>query len=164
MGTLISEINEILSHPFEGSVEEFVRSKLTPESKTVFDFLPGSISEQLLLDRDPHGNVQVAKIDTEKLLILLLQKELETRQAAGTYMGRFKPQAHYFGYEGRCALPTNFDSSYCYALGLNAAVLIKEGVNGYMSCVNNLLDNNPQNWKAAGCPLPTMMGMERRKG
>lgn len=106
----------------------------------------------------------MAKIDTEKLLILLLKNELERRQTAGEYKGRFSPQAHYFGYEGRCALPTNFDSSYCYALGLNAAVLIKEGVNGYMSCVKNLLDQNPLNWSAAGCPLPTMMGIERRKG
>ena len=164
MGNLIAEINEILSHPFEGDVEAFVQSKLTPESLQVFKFLPSSISEQLLLDRDPHGNVQVAKIDTEKLLILLMQQELEKRKNEGTYNGTFNPQAHYFGYEGRCALPSNFDSSYCYALGINAAVLIKEGVNGYMSCVKNLTERDPANWVAAGCPLPTMMGIERRKG
>jgi diphosphate-dependent phosphofructokinase len=164
MGTLIAEINEILSHPFEGEVAAFVESKLTPDSKRVFNFLPDAISEQLLLDRDPHGNVQVAKIDTEKLLILLMQQELEKRASNGLYGGRFSPQAHYFGYEGRCALPSNFDSSYCYALGLNAAVLVKEGVNGYMSCITNLADKNPSNWVAAGCPLPTMMGIERRKG
>ena len=164
MGELIAEINEIVSHPYEGDVAKFVQSKLTPTSKEVFDFLPESISEQLLLDRDPHGNVQVAKIDTEKLLILLMQQELERRKTAGTYSGSFNPQAHYFGYEGRCALPTNFDSSYCYALGLNAAVLIRSGINGYMSCIKNLVDKNPTNWVAAGCPLPTMMGLERRKG
>lgn len=108
--------------------------------------------------------MQVAKIDTEKLLILLMQQELERRKTAGTYGGRFSPQAHYFGYEGRCALPSNFDASYCYALGLNATVLIRSGVNGYMSCIKNLTDKNPRNWIAAGCPLPTMMGIERRKG
>ena len=93
-----------------------------------------------------------------------MQQQLEARKNSGSYAGSFKPQAHYFGYEGRCALPSNFDSSYCYALGLNAAVLIREGVNGYMSCVKNLTDKNPQNWIAAGCPLPKMMGIERRKG
>ena len=93
-----------------------------------------------------------------------MQQELEKRKNEGQYNGNFNPQAHYFGYEGRCALPSNFDSSYCYALGINAAVLIKEGVNGYMSCVKNLTDRDPANWVAAGCPLPTMMGIERRKG
>ena len=118
----------------------------------------------MLLDRDPHGNVQVSKIDTEKLLILLVKKELEVRAADGRFAGKFQPKSHFFGYEGRCALPSNFDSQYCYSLGLNAAVLIKQGVSGYMSCVNNLTDKDPSNWTASGCPLPTMMHLERRHG
>ena len=116
------------------------------------------------MDRDPHGNVQVSKIDTEKLLILLLKQELKTRAEDGQYSGTFVPQSHFFGYEGRCALPSNFDSQYCYSLGLNAAVLVREGLSGYMSCIKNLTDKNPANWEAAGCPLPTMMGIERRHG
>ena len=94
----------------------------------------------------------------------MVKKELEIRKADNRYNGTFKPQSHFFGYEGRCALPSNFDSQYCYSLGLNAAVLIREGVSGYMSCVNNLTDKDPANWTAAGCPLPTMMQLERRSG
>jgi pyrophosphate--fructose-6-phosphate 1-phosphotransferase len=164
MGTLIGEINEILSKPFEGAIREHVNNNLTKNSHDLFNFLPSSISNQLLLDRDPHGNVQVSKIDTEKLLILLLQTELRNRRQENDYNGTFKPLSNFFGYEGRCALPSNFDSQYCYSLGLNAAVLIREGVTGYMSCVKNLTDKNPCNWQAAGCPLPTMMGIERRHG
>ncbi len=126
--------------------------------------MPKAIQDQLLLDRDPHGNVQVSKIDTERLLILLLRDELDQRAQDGTYKGQFFPQAHFFGYEGRCALPSNFDSQYCYALGLNAAVLIRAGATGYMSCVKNIYDRDYKNWVAAGCPLPTMMNVERRKG
>jgi diphosphate--fructose-6-phosphate 1-phosphotransferase len=137
---------------------------LSPDSKALFELLPKSIANQLLLDRDPHGNVQVSKIDTERLLILLMRDELDARAAAGTYKGVFYPQAHFFGYEGRCALPSNFDSQYCYALGLNAAVLLKEGASGYMSCVKGISNRDPTTWVAAGCPLPTMMNIERRKG
>ena len=164
MAVLISEINELVSREFSGDIREYVSSNLTTASADLFSFLPQGISQQLLLDRDPHGNVQVSKIDTEKLLILLVKKELELRQAENKYSGKFLPQSHFFGYEGRCALPSNFDSQYCYSLGLNAAVLIREGVNGYMSCVKNLTDKNPTNWLAAGCPLPTMMHVERRAG
>ena len=108
--------------------------------------------------------MQVSKIDTEKLLILLVKKELELRQSENNYSGKFLPQSHFFGYEGRCALPSNFDSQYCYSLGLNAAVLIREGVSGYMSCVKNLTEKDPSKWTAAGCPLPTMMHLEKRHG
>jgi diphosphate--fructose-6-phosphate 1-phosphotransferase len=153
-----------LSKPFEGDITEYVLGKLTAESKALFEFLPKSISSQLLLDRDPHGNVQVSKIDTERLLILLVRPELEKRAAAGTYKGSFYPQAHFFGYEGRCALPSTFDSQYCYSLGLNAAVLLLQGLTGYMSCVKGVGDRDPTKWVAAGCPLPTMMNIERRKG
>lgn len=164
VAVLIGEINELVAREFEGDIREYVVASLTETSQALFNFLPPSISQQLLLDRDPHGNVQVSKIDTEKLLILLVKKELELRQSQNTYSGSFKPQSHFFGYEGRCALPSNFDSQYCYSLGLNAAVLIREGVSGYMSCVKNLTDKNPSNWTAAGCPLPTMMHLERRAG
>lgn len=90
--------------------------------------------------------------------------ELENRTQDGTYQGIFSPQSHFFGYEGRCALPSNFDSQYCYALGMNAAVLIREGASGYMSCVKNLGERDSSKWLCAGTPLPTMMGIERRKG
>jgi diphosphate--fructose-6-phosphate 1-phosphotransferase len=161
---LIKEINEILSKPVEGNITEFVLSNLSNESNTLFKFLPNSISEQLLLDRDPHGNVQVAKIDTERLLILLLQTELENRKKEGKYVGKFSPQSHYFGYEGRCALPSYFDTEYCYGLGYNAGALVSLGLNGYMSVLRHLSKENPSNWIPAGCPLMTMMGVERRKG
>lgn len=162
MNVLISEINEILSVEAQGDIRAFVIEKLTQVSKTLFEILPDAIAEQLLLDRDPHGNVQVAKIDTEKLLILMLKAELKRRDQ--NLAAKFKPQSHYFGYEGRCAIPSNFDSQYCYCIGLNAAVLIREGASGFMSCIKNLEDKDARNWIAAGCPLPTMMGVERRKG
>mmetsp|Transcript_1163 Transcript_1163/g.2127 ORF Transcript_1163/g.2127 Transcript_1163/m.2127 type:complete len:555 (-) Transcript_1163:2011-3675(-) len=161
---LITEINEILAHEFKGDIEEFVCSKLSDSSRSLFKKLPSSVSNQLLLDRDPHGNVQVSKIDTEKLLILLVIQELENRRRAGIYKSNFKPQSHFFGYEGRCALPSNFDSSYCYAIGMNAAFLMMSKCAGYMSCIKNLGDSNAENWVAAGCPPPAMMGIERRKG
>jgi diphosphate--fructose-6-phosphate 1-phosphotransferase len=161
---LISEINEILSAEFTGDIQTYVLSKLSESSRALFNRLPSSVSSQLLLDRDPHGNVQVSKIDTERLLILMAIEELDHRKKAGIYKSTFKPQSHFFGYEGRCALPSNFDSSYCYALGMNAAVLMLNKCSGYMSCVKNLGDPNPSNWIAAGCPLPSMMGIERRKG
>ena len=165
MGSLIGEINEILSEEFEGDMKTHLMAKLTETSKALFNFLPDSISSQLLLDRDPHGNVQVAKIDTEKLLILLLNKELKARESKDlTCFSNFHPKSHYFGYEGRCAIPSNFDSQYCYCIGLNGALLIKSGASGYMSCVKNLNDKDPRRWVIAGTPLPTMMGVERRKG
>jgi len=108
--SLISQINELLSKPFEGDIREYVSKHLSFESKAVFSLLPMQISDQLLLDRDPHGNVQVSKIETEKLLILLLMNELENRVKDGKYKGPFKSQSHFFGYEGRCALPSNLDS------------------------------------------------------
>jgi len=110
MGVLIADINEILAKEFEGEIEDHILKSLSPKNKELFENLPKAISSQLLLDRDPHGNVQVAKIDTERLLILTVMRELEKREADGTYKGVFTPQSHYFGYEGRCALPSNFDS------------------------------------------------------
>ncbi len=162
---LIKEINEILSKPTDNdNIKDYVLANLSADSKKLFKFLPKAISEQLLLDRDPHGNVQVAKIDTERLLILLLQEELEKRKKEGIYKGKFSPQSHYFGYEGRCALPSYFDSEYCYGLGYNAGALVSLGFNGYMSVLRGLHNENPSEWIPAGCPLMTMMNVERRKG
>ena len=161
---LISEINEILANEFTEEIEAYVLSKLTESSRALFNSLPKSISNQLLLDRDPHGNVQVSKIDTERLLILLVMRELENRRRSGVYCGQFKPQSHFFGYEGRCAIPSNFDSQYCYSIGMNASYLMLKGCNGYMSCVKDLGNPDASQWVAAGCPLPAMMGIERRKG
>jgi hypothetical protein len=108
--------------------------------------------------------VQVSKIDTERLLILLVMRELENRRRSSVYKGQFRPQSHFFGYEGRCALPTNFDSQYCYSIGMNAVHLMFNKCSGYMSCIKNLGERDPTKWVAAGCPLPAMMGIERRKG
>lgn len=119
-----------------------------------------NISEQLLLDRDPHGNVQVAKIETEKLIIDLVIEQLRSNP---DYKGEFSPQSNYFGYEGRCAFPTNFDCDYCYSLGVNAGAIIETGHTGLMSCIRNL-NNEPEEWLAGGYPLITMMDLEVRKG
>lgn len=164
MNVLIKEINEIVSNSIESeNLKEFILKNLTGNSKKLFEFLPKAISDQLLLDRDPHGNVQVAKIDTERLLILLLQSELATRKNSGNFKGKFSPQSHYYGYEGRCALPSFFDTEYCYSLGYNASALVSLGLNGYMSVIRGL-KNSPENWIPGGCPLMTMMNVERRKG
>ena len=165
MKPLISQINDLFGE--DNLIEDpraYVLSKLTPENKTLFEFLPKAIADQLLFDRDAHGNVPVSKIETEILMILLCQKELRERTAKGEYKGKFQPQSHFFGYEGRCALPSNFDAQYCYAIGRTAASLISLNYSGYMAINKNLEDKNPKNWIAAGCPLPTMMGLERRKG
>ena len=164
MGRLISEINEIVAKEFTGDIEDHILSSLSDTNKDLFESLPLAIKSQLLLDRDPHGNVQVAKIDTERLLILTVMRELDKLRTAGSYSGVFTPQSHYFGYEGRCALPSNFDSQYCYAIGQNAAFLMMKKKSGYMSCIKNLGEHDPTKWTAAGCPLPAMMGVERRKG
>jgi diphosphate--fructose-6-phosphate 1-phosphotransferase len=163
---LIQQINELLAEKTltVDEARKLVCSSVTPEAKKVFDYIPDQISQQLLLDRDPHGNVQVSKIETEKLFILLIKIELSKREKAGQYNGNFVPNAHFFGYEGRCALPSNFDSQYCYSLGKNASVLVQQKLSGYMSCVRGVSSNHPSEWVAAATPLPTMMGLERRHG
>jgi len=157
---LIAEINDLLA---SGATVETCPDRLTPESRAVFDIVPPAIQMQLMLDRDPHGNVQVAKIETEKLIAGAVAAELENLKAAGTYTGSFKAEYHSFGYEGRCALPSLFDANYCYALGYNAAALLACGETGMMSSVRNL-DAPIEAWECGGVPTTMMMNIERRHG
>ena len=129
----------------------------------VFAILPESIQQQLFLERDPHGNVQVSLIESEKLFSALVKAKLEERRKAGTYNGKFSALHHFFGYEGRCAFPSNFDADYCYSLGYNAFMLIQYGYNGYLSKVANL-SKPAEEWTAGGMPITKMMNMERRHG
>jgi pyrophosphate--fructose-6-phosphate 1-phosphotransferase len=131
---LISELNEVLA---EGNVDEEGQWKknLKKETLEIFEFLPQTIQEQLMLERDPHGNVQVAKIETEKMLIQMVETELEKKKTEGTYEREFMGKSHFFGYEGRCGLPTNFDATYCYALGYGAGSLLQSGKTGLISSV-----------------------------
>lgn len=169
---LIAEINELLAgektQEFNalGSWEEkyaFIEKGLSAKAMEVFAILPVGIQQQLFLERDPHGNVQVSLIESEKLFAALVQDKLAQRKAAGTYKGKFSPLTHFFGYEGRCAFPSNFDSDYCYALGYNACMLIAYGYTGYLSKVSNLSAPAEQ-WVAGGMPITKMMNIERRNG
>ena len=167
---LIAELNDLLAK----SAEEFAKvdaadqrqwiiAHLSEENAKVYESLPAGVARQLSLDRDPHGNVQVSLIETEKLLSELVAKRLEEMRAEGRFNGKFASLHHFFGYEGRCADPSNFDADYCYALGFNAACLIRAGVTGYMSSVRNLTKPSVQ-WVAGGIPITMMMNMERRHG
>ena len=170
MKTLIAELNELLSDNedfialnTDEEKREYVKGMLTPESTDVYRSLPKGIAKQLTLDRDPHGNVQVSLIETEKLLIEMVAKRLAQLKAEGKYKGKFSAINHFFGYEGRCAIPSNFDADYTYSLGYTASILISEGKTGYMSSVRNL--NAPASeWIAGGVPITMMMNMERRHG
>jgi diphosphate-dependent phosphofructokinase len=141
----------------------FVSQKLSSEAAEVFVSLPVDIQKQLLMDRDPHGNVQVSRIETEKLLISMVGERLAHMKKAGTYTGSFSHQNHFFGYEGRCAFPSNFDADYCYSLGYTAFLLIAYGCSGYISSVTNLTAPAAE-WKAGGIPITMMMNMEQRHG
>lgn len=170
MKVLIQQLNDILaghSEELEGLIEseklERIASYLEPSEAELFLSLPKNIALQLSLDRDSHGNVQVSLIDTEMLLAEMVGKRLAQLAEEGEYSGKFATQHHFFGYEGRCADPTNFDADYCYALGYNATMLINSGVTGYMSSVRNLTDK-PENWIAGGIPITMMMNMEKRAG
>ena len=136
---------------------------MSKQSFAAFDALPEPIADQFLADRDPHGNVQVSRIDTEKLLALSVGKRLAEMKKEGTYCGKFSSYTHFFGYEGRCAFPSNFDADYCYALGYNAFILIAGGLTGYLSSVRNLV-KSAKDWTAGGVPLTMMMNMEQRHG
>ncbi len=168
---LISEINDIVA-TYEAefgalsstpSKIAFVEDKLTDASKKVFNSLPQSIEAQLLLDRDPHGNVQVSLIETENLLIETVRKRLAQLKKEGKFNGKFSTQHHFFGYEGRCAFPSNFDADYCYSLGYNAYMLLSAGLTGYLSSVTNLSEP-AEKWQAGGIPITMMMNMEQRHG
>lgn len=168
VGRLIAELNDIIAkYADEFAVSDdkraFVLSKLSAENAETYESLPLGVARQLTLDRDPHGNVQVSLIETEKLLSEMVGKRLEAMRAEGKYDGKFSPLHHFFGYEGRCADPSNFDADYCYALGFNAACLINAGVTGYMSSVRNLVKPAVQ-WVPGGIPITMMMNMERRNG
>lgn len=169
---LIAEINELLAGakadafnalPTWAEKYEFIKNGLTKESFEVFDILPQGIQQQLFLERDPHGNVQVSLIESEKLFSALVADKLAQRKAAGTYTGKFNPLHHFFGYEGRCAFPSNFDADYCYSLGYNAFMLIQYGYTGYLSKISNL-SNPASEWVAGGMPITKMMNIERRHG
>ena len=169
---LIAEINELLAGektaqfnalPTWKEKYAFIENGLTKESMAVFAILPESIQQQLFLERDPHGNVQVSLIESEKLFAALVGENLKARKAAGTYNGKFSTLHHFLGYEGRCAFPSNFDADYCYSLGYNAAMLIQYGVTGYLSKVSNL-QAPAEEWVAGGMPITKMMNMERRNG
>jgi len=160
---LISEINDKLATPGVEATEQSILAALSPENAESFNYLPGFIRAQLLLDRDPHGNVQVAKIETEKLLAATIQAELEVRGKNGTYRGTFSPQFHSYGYEGRSGFPTIFDASYCYALGATAAGLLVNGCTGLIASVKNLLAPIKE-WHCGGVPITSLCVIERRKG
>ena len=172
MKDLISSLND-LTHELETdqayqnvrSEEKFkiIASKLDENNAKLFLSLPALIKAQLLMDRDPHGNVQVSRIETEKLLIEMIRTRLNELKDEGVYVGKFSDQAHFFGYEGRCAFPSNFDADYCYSLGFNAFALINFGLTGYLSSVKNLI-KPAKEWVAGGVPLTMMMNMEKRHG
>ena len=165
---LIAQLNDVLALPEvkEMGREEqidFAKSHLTEENLAVFNSLPTGVARQLALDRDPHGNVQVSLIETEKLLSTMVAQKLERMKKKGEYSGKFSALHHFFGYEGRCAAPSNFDADYCYALGTSAAQLIANGKTGYMAIVKNTTAP-AEEWVAGGVPITMMMNMERRNG
>uniref|UniRef100_A0A803NZH4 Pyrophosphate--fructose 6-phosphate 1-phosphotransferase subunit beta n=1 Tax=Cannabis sativa TaxID=3483 RepID=A0A803NZH4_CANSA len=160
--TTYHELNEILAHEVVDEDGQW-KKKLADQSLQLFEFLPPAIQEQLMLERDPHGNVQVAKIETEKMLIQMVETELEKRSQAGAYKGGFQGQSHFFRYEGRCGLPTNFDSTYCYALGYGAGALLHSGKTGLISSVGNLAAP-VEEWTVSGTALTSLMDVERRHG
>ncbi|MCR5724537.1 MAG: diphosphate--fructose-6-phosphate 1-phosphotransferase [Treponema sp.] len=143
--------------------KKWLVTKLSPEAYHTLDQLPAELAEQFLGLRDPHGNILVSQIEIEKLFIILIRDYLEGMTGAGTYKGTFAPIAEFYGYEGRSAFPSNFDATYCYALGLTAFELIANGANGYLACVKNLARPSTE-WSAGGVPLTMMMNMEERKG
>ncbi len=165
---LIAQLNDVLAMPEAKNLDrhesiDFVKAHLTEANLTVFNSLPTGVARQLALDRDPHGNVQVSLIETEKLLSTMVAQKLEKMKKEGKYTGKFSALHHFFGYEGRCAAPSNFDADYCYALGTSAAQLIANGKTGYMAIVKNTTAPAEQ-WIAGGVPITMMMNMEKRNG
>ena len=165
---LIAQLNDVLAQPEaknlgRSELIDFAKSHLSDSNLEVFNSLPTNVARQLALDRDPHGNVQVSLIETEKLLSTMVAQKLDRRKKVGKYVGKFAAQHHFFGYEGRCAAPSNYDADYCYALGTSAAQLIANGKTGYMAIVKNTTKPAEQ-WIAGGVPITMMMNMERRAG
>ena len=169
---LIAELNEVLTDPATGESREFanaeeqiafVKSSIAPENLAILESLPADVARQLCLDRDPHGNVQVSLIETEKLLSRMVATKLDAWKKEGKFNGKFSAQHHFFGYEGRCAAPSNYDADYCYSLGYNASRLIANGKTGYMSIIKNTTAPAAE-WIAGGVPITMMMNMERRNG
>jgi pyrophosphate--fructose-6-phosphate 1-phosphotransferase len=170
MKSLIAELNDFLAH---NQVEfdairrsmrrEYIIHKLSKENSKIYESLPSTVASQLTLDRDPHGNVQVSLIETEKLLAEMVNKKLQDWKKEGKYNGTFSTINHFFGYEGRCAAPSNFDADYCYSLGYTASLLIAAGKTGYMASIRNTTAPASQ-WIAGGIPITMMLNMERRHG
>ena len=169
---LIAELNEVLTDTATGEPRAFddaeaqigfVKTHIAAENLAVLESLPADVARQLCLDRDPHGNVQVSLIETEKLLSRMVATRLAAWKKEGSYTGSFNPQHHFFGYEGRCAAPSNYDADYCYSLGFNASRLIANGKTGYMSVIRNTTAPAAE-WVAGGVPITMMMNMERRNG
>ena len=170
IGRLIQELNDLLAaHGADyrdldkQAQREYILAHLSKENAATFATLPEGVARQLSLDRDPHGNVQVSLIETEKLISEMVAAKLAEWKKEGKYTGKFAPQHHFFGYEGRCAAPSNFDADYCYALGTSASYLIANGKTGYMAIVKNTTAGTDE-WKAGGVPITMMMNMERRNG
>ncbi len=169
---LIAELNEVLTDPATGESREFasadeqisfVKGAIAADNLAVLESLPADVARQLCLDRDPHGNVQVSLIETEKLLSRMVADKLAQWKEEGKFCGKFSAQHHFFGYEGRCAAPSNYDADYCYSLGFNASRLIANGKTGYMSVIKNTTAPAAE-WIAGGVPITMMMNMERRNG
>ena len=165
---LIAQLNDVLALPEAKGLSQaeqisFAKSHLTADNLAVFESLPADVARQLALDRDPHGNVQVSLIETEKLLSAMVAVKMDKMKKEGKFVGKFAAQHHFFGYEGRCAAPSNFDADYCYALGTSAAQLIANGKTGYMAIVKNTTAPADE-WIAGGVPITMMMNMERRNG
>ena len=168
MKKLIAELNDLLATPEAATVaaaeqRAWILSKLSKENAAIYESLPDGVAKQLTMDRDPHGNVQVSLIETEKLLSEMVANKLAAWKNEGKFVGKFAAQHHFFGYEGRCAAPSNYDADYCYALGTSAAQLVANGKTGYMAIVKNTTAPAEQ-WVAGGVPITMMMNMERRNG
>jgi pyrophosphate--fructose-6-phosphate 1-phosphotransferase len=174
IGVLIAQLSDVLAHDAEGQKEfdklngleaqlNWLKHHLKPENYQVFESLPVEIQKQLLLDRDSHGNVQVSLIETEKLIVEMVKRKLKAWSQEGRYKGKFSAQTHFFGYEGRCAFPSNFDADYCYSLGFTAFVLFQNGLTGYLSSVRNT-HKSADEWVCGGIPITMMMNIEQRHG
>ncbi len=174
VGALIAQLSDVLAHDHEGPKEfekqstleaqlTWLEKHLTPANAQVLKALPSDIQRQLFLDRDSHGNVQVSLIETEKLLVELVKRKLKAWTAENKYSGKFSALTHFFGYEGRCAFPSNFDADYCYSLGFNAFVLFNAGLTGYLSSIRKT-HKSADKWTCGGVPITMMMNIEQRHG